>query len=64
MSTWEQVLAGALAVGVAFYFWPGVKRTIEEGERATERDWAGFVWPIFAVVLFVILLAVLARGEA
>ncbi len=56
MELWEQLLIGVLAVGVLFYFGPGVKRAIERSKQVEERDWKGFMLPIGLVVLLVILL--------
>ena len=55
MSTWEMVLLGALVVLVLFWMGPGIKPMLEQSRQA-EKDWAGLLLPILAVVLFVILL--------
>ena len=56
MSTWEMLLLGVLVVLVLFWIGPGVKATLERSRQAESRDWAGFIWPIVLVVLFVLLL--------
>ena len=55
MSTWEMVLIGALVVLVLFWIGPGIKPMLEQSRQA-EKDWAGLLIPIIAVILFVILL--------
>jgi hypothetical protein len=55
MSTWEMVLLGALVVLVLFWIGPGIKPMLEQSRKA-EKDWAGLLIPIIAVILFVILL--------
>ena len=59
---WEQVLLGAFALGIAVFFWPGIKKIIAESEQAEERDWKGVLIPVALVVLFVMLLIVLSKG--
>ncbi|MFV1973745.1 MAG: hypothetical protein ACC648_08495 [Thiohalobacterales bacterium] len=55
MSTWEMVLVGALVVLVLFWIGPGIKPMLEQSRQA-EKDWAGLLIPIIAVILFVLLL--------
>ena len=55
MATWEMVLVGALVVLVLFWISPGIKPMLEQSRQA-EKDWAGLLVPIIAVILFVILL--------
>jgi hypothetical protein len=49
------VLVGALVVLVLFWIGPGIKPMLEQSRQA-EKDWAGLLLPIIAVILFVILL--------
>lgn len=62
MAGWEQVLLGMAAVVLVFIFWPGVKAAMRKSREAENPDWQGALIPIGAVVIFVILLIVLARG--
>lgn len=57
--TWEMILAGILVVLVLFWIGPGIKATIRHSREAQERDWMGFLIPLAAVVLFVMLLIAL-----
>ncbi len=60
LSVWEQIFLVIIAVGVVFLFRPGIKRALEESRQA-EKDWAGVLWPIALVVLFVIFLVAVTR---
>lgn len=55
LATWEMIVVGVLAVGVLFFVLPGLKRLNEEARKA-EKDWPGFLLPIGAVVLLIIVL--------
>lgn len=60
MATWEKILLGVLALLVILWFFPGVKTMMKQSQEAP-RDWAAVLWPIAAVVGFVIfLIAVVA----
>ncbi len=56
MATWEQVVLGILVVLVLLWFFPGVKRMLEQSREAEEKDWKGLLLPLGAVILFVLLL--------
>jgi len=43
-------------VMVLFWIGPGVKASLEQSRKAEKKDWAGVLFPIGLVVLFVILL--------
>jgi hypothetical protein len=58
---WQQILLGALALLVVFWFRPGIKAMLERSKEAP-KDWTGALIPIGLVVLFVFLLIALARS--
>ena len=62
MAGWEQVLLGMAAVVLVFIFWPGVKAAMQKSKETENPDWQGVLIPVGAVVIFVILLIVFARG--
>ena len=62
MELWEQLLLGALGVGVFFLFRPGIKSAMEESNNVENKDWQSVLVPIGLVVGFVLLLILLARG--
>jgi len=55
MALWEQLALGVVALLVIFWFRPGIKAALKQSEEA-EKDWAGILLPIAAVILFVIFL--------
>lgn len=57
LATWEMIVVGVLAVGLLFFALPGLKRLNEEARKA-EKDWPGFLLPIGAVVLLIIVLII------
>ena len=62
MAGWEQILLGIAAFIVVLLFWPGVRAMLEKSRNAENPDWAGALFPIGIVVLFVILLVMMARS--
>lgn len=54
-SLWENLLLGAMALGVIFWMKPGIKSSFKIGKNA-ESDWMGVLVPIGLVVMFVIFL--------
>ena len=58
LATWELIALGAMGLVVILFFFPGLRRMIEESKKA-EKDWPGFLLPIGAVILFVVLLIVM-----
>jgi len=58
METWQQIILLLIAGVVAFLFFPGVKRMLDQSEKA-EKDWPAVLIPLGLVVLFVILLIML-----
>ncbi len=61
LELWEQILLGALALLLVFWFRPGIKAMLERSREAP-KDWSGALVPLGLVVLFVILLIALARS--
>ncbi|MGR3913428.1 MAG: hypothetical protein OD918_02705 [Gammaproteobacteria bacterium] len=57
METWEQLLIGAFALLLLFWFLPGIKPMLAKAADAP-KDWMGVLLPIALVVAFVIFLAV------
>jgi len=62
MPMWEMILMGMGAAALLFFFWPGAKRALEQSRQAENPDWKGALLPVAAVVIFVILLILMARG--
>lgn len=60
-SLWEQLLLGAVALLVLFWFLPGIRASAARSREAGPRDWRGVLVPIGLVVLLVVLLISLVR---
>jgi len=56
MSTFEMILLGIIVLGVLLWTGPGVKAMLQKSREAENPDWAGVLFPIAIVVLFVIFL--------
>jgi hypothetical protein len=55
LALWEKLLLGVLALGLIFFFRPGLKQLLQQSAEA-EKDWKGLLIPLALVVLFVLLL--------
>jgi hypothetical protein len=55
LSLWENLLLGAMVLGVIFWMKPGIVGSLKRGEKV-ESDWVGVLVPIGLVVVFVIFL--------
>jgi hypothetical protein len=60
LSTWENVLLGALALLMIFWMKPGIKAALEKSKTA-KTDWAGLLIPLVLVVLFVLFLIAMVK---
>jgi hypothetical protein len=60
MSTWENLLLGAMVVLMIFWARPGIKGAIARSKQA-KSDWPAVLWPLILVVLFVVLLITMVR---
>jgi hypothetical protein len=56
---WLKIASAALLVAMFFMILPSAKRMVKESPKGNISDWMGFVVPMAAVVLFVILLIAL-----
>jgi hypothetical protein len=62
LSTWENVLLGAVALLVIFWMRPGIKAALERSKTA-KSDWPGLLVPLALVVLFVMALIAMVKPE-
>jgi uncharacterized membrane protein YedE/YeeE len=53
---WQMLIAGVVVVIVLLWMRPGMKAAFEQSRQAKQKDWAGVLLPLAAVILFVILL--------
>ena len=56
---WVKIGSALFLAAMLIYLFPRARQTIENSPRGSMKDWMGFILPIGAVVLFVILLIAL-----
>lgn len=54
-SNWENLILGALAILLLFWFQPGIKAALVRSKQA-QSDWPSLLVPLGLVVLFVLFL--------
>lgn len=55
-SLWLQIGTAAVLGIMLFFLYPTAKHWMQNGPKAEKGDWASAIWPLAAVVGFVILL--------
>ena len=53
---WFKISAAILLVAMFFMILPTAKRMVKESPKGSSSDWMGFIIPILAIVLFIVLL--------
>lgn len=61
LTSWENLLLGALALLFIFWMSPGIKAALAKSKKA-ESDWPAVLWPLGLVVLFVLVLIVVVKS--
>lgn len=56
METWEQLLLGVFGLLIVFWFFPGIKATMERSKNAKEKHWGTLLLLTAALVAFVVFL--------
>jgi hypothetical protein len=56
---WIKIGSALFMAAMLIYLFPRAKQTIENSPRGNMKDWMGFILPMGAVVLFIILLIAL-----
>jgi len=56
METWEQILLGAFSLLIVFWFFPGIKATMERSKNAKEKHWGTLLLLALALIAFVFFL--------
>ena len=54
-SNWENLILGAMAILLLFWFQPGIKAALARSKQA-QSDWASLLAPLGLVVLVVLFL--------
>ncbi|MCQ8116030.1 hypothetical protein [Methylomonas rosea] len=55
LSTWENLILGALALLLLFWMQPGIKAALARSKQ-TPSDWPSVIVPLLMVVMFVLFL--------
>lgn len=53
---WLKIAAGVFLVAMFFMILPSAKRMVKESPKGSASDWMGYVIPMLAIVLFIIVL--------
>ena len=53
---WIQIGSALLMAAMIIYLFPRAKEAVKNSRKGTSQDWMGYIIPMVAVVLFVILL--------
>ena len=53
---WSEILYAVLLGGLLIFMFPRARQMVENSPKGTMKDWMGFIVPMIAVILFVVLL--------
>jgi len=56
---WLKIASAIFLIAMFFYILPSAKRMVKNSPKGSTSDWMGFIVPMAAVVLFIILLITL-----
>lgn len=56
---WIKIGSALFMGAMLIYLFPRARKAIENSPRGSMKDWMGFILPIGAVVLFIVLLIAL-----
>ena len=56
MALWEQLALGAMGLLIIFFFFPGIKATMEKSRNAEQKHWGTLALLAVALVGFVVFL--------
>jgi hypothetical protein len=56
---WIKIGSALFLAAMLIYLFPRARQTIENSPRGSMKDWMGFILPMGAVILFIILLIAL-----
>jgi len=56
MALWEQIAMGAMGLLVVFFFFPGIKATMERSKNAEKKHWGSLALIALVLIAFVFLL--------
>ena len=53
---WLKIASGIFLVAMFFMLLPSAKRMVKESPKGTASDWMGYIIPMVAIVLFIVIL--------
>jgi hypothetical protein len=56
---WLKIASAVFLIAMFFYILPSAKRMVKNSPKGSASDWMGFIVPMAAVILFIILLITL-----
>jgi hypothetical protein len=56
---WLKIVSAVFLIAMFFFILPSAKRMVKNSPKGSASDWMGFIVPMAAVVLFIILLITL-----
>ena len=56
---WMKIASAVFMLAMIIYLFPRAKHAVQNSPRGSLRDWMGYVLPMAAVVLFIVLLIAL-----
>lgn len=56
---WMKIASAVFMLAMIIYLFPRAKHAVQNSPRGSMRDWMGYVLPMAAVVLFIVLLIAL-----
>jgi hypothetical protein len=56
---WLKIVSAVFLIAMFFFILPSAKRMVKNSPKGSASDWMGFIVPMAAVVLFIILLIAL-----
>ncbi len=56
---WLKIVSAIFLIAMFFFILPSAKRMVKNSPKGSTSDWMGFIVPMAAVVLFIILLITL-----
>ncbi len=56
---WLKIASGIFLVAMFFMILPSAKKMVQNSPKGSSSDWMGYILPMAAVVLFIVLLIAL-----
>ncbi len=53
---WLKIVSVLFLLAMAVIIFPGARRAVKEAPKGSMQDWMGYIVPMAAVILFIILL--------